>query len=238
MTSERLVVVSNRLPLTLHRSSGAWHAERSSGGLVAALAPVMARRGGVWIGWPGEAGSATGAPDDARRAAALADWEREHGLVAVELPAGVSRAYYEGYANRTLWPVLHGFPTRAAIEREMWPAYRDANERFAVALAARHRPGDLVWVHDYQLMLLPELVRRQAPDARIGFFLHVPFPGADVFRILPERDALLRGLLGADLVGFQTHGHLLDFRRSLLEVLGVASEMDRVEWAGRVVGGG
>jgi trehalose 6-phosphate synthase/phosphatase len=232
VTSERLVVVANRLPLTLRRSGGGWHAERSAGGLVAALAPVMARRGaGIWLGWPGDAGDAS----DPARSALLAEWEREHGYVAVDLPARVSRAYYEGYANNTLWPTLHGFPARATIEAETWPAYRDANERFAGALASRHRAGDVVWVHDYQLMLVPELVRRLVPDARIGFFLHVPFPGVDVFRILPERDALLRGLLGADLLAFQTHGHLLDFRRSLLEVLGVGGDMDHVEWDGRQV---
>jgi trehalose 6-phosphate synthase/phosphatase len=229
--TERLLVVSNRLPMTLRRTAGTWHAERSSGGLVAALGPLMADLEGLWLGSPGDAGS----PDDRERAALLATWEREHRLAAVELPASVGRAFYEGYSNNTLWPLLHGFPTRAVFDPATWHAYRDANERFVDATVARHRAGDLVWIHDYQLLLTPELLRAALPDARIGFFLHIPFPASESFRILPEREEILRGLLGADLVAFQTHAHLNDFRRALLEILGVDSQMDRVPWDGRTV---
>jgi trehalose 6-phosphate synthase/phosphatase len=121
------------------------------------------------------------------------------------------------------------------LDPATWQAYREANQRFADAVAARARPGDLIWIHDYQLALVPALVRERLPDATIGFFLHVPFPSSEIFRILPDRDALLRGLLGADLVAFQTHAYLHDFRRSLLEVLGLASQMDRVDVDGRAV---
>jgi trehalose 6-phosphate synthase/phosphatase len=228
---ERLVVVANRLPLTIRRTGGRWHGERSSGGLVAALAPIMERAEGLWVGWPGEmpVGDASG------RAALLAGWERDHGLASVEIPAGVGRAYYEGYANNTLWPLFHGFPSRVAFDPETFHAYEDVNERFATAIIERLRPRDLVWVHDYQLLLVPQLVRASRPEVRVGFFLHVPFPAPEVFRILPHRAEVLRGMLGADVIGFQTHEHLGAFRRTIQGVLGIESRMDRVEVDGRVV---
>jgi trehalose 6-phosphate synthase/phosphatase len=230
-TRQRLLVVSNRLPLTAKRVSGRWRGERSSGGLVAAMAPLMEQSDGLWLGWPGDA-----LPDEPEgRERLMREWERRHGYVAVEIPPKISRSFYEGYANDTLWPLLHGFPTLVVFAPESWHAYRDANERFADAVASRMRKGDLVWAHDYQLMLVPQLIRDRSPDARIGFFLHIPFPSSEVFRILPEREDVLRGLLGADSIAFQTHGHLHNFRRSLLQVLGLESTMDEVQFDGRRV---
>ncbi len=228
----RLVVVANRLPLTIRRIGARWQAVRSSGGLVSALDPVLRRGDGIWIGWPGE----TPDGDAPGRTAELERWERDHGLIAVDIPRHVGRAFYEGYANDTLWPLLHGFPARAVFDPGTFLAYRDANERFAAVLADRVRPDDdLVWIHDYQLMLLPALVREAHPGARIGFFLHVPFPAPEVFRVLPERAAMLEGLLGADVIGFQTHEHLAAFRRTLQQVLGIDSRMDGVDVGGRLV---
>ncbi len=229
--ADRLVVVANRLPLTVRRTGGKWHGERSSGGLVAALAPVLERVEGLWIGWPGDAPSG----DLAGRAELLEALERDQSLASVDLPPKISRAFYEGYSNNTLWPLLHGFPSRVVFDRETYHAYRDANGRFATAVLDRLRPDDLVWVHDYQLMLVPNLLREQRPDVRVAFFLHIPFPPPEVFRILPQREELLVGLLGADVIGFQTHEHLGAFRRTLLQVLGIESRMDRVEIDGRTV---
>ena len=143
-------------------------------------------------------------------------------------PREISRAFYEGYSNDTLWPLLHGFPSRVAFDAEAFTAYRDANRRFADAVVERLRPDDLVWIQDYQLMLVPGLAPRAAPG-RCGsrFFLHVPFPPPEIFRILPQREELLPGLLGADVIGFQTHEHLGAFRRTLLQVLG-----RRAGWTG------
>jgi len=195
------------------------------------MAPLMEQMHGLWLGWPGDA--LPGEPEG--RAKLMREWEEQHGYVAVEIPAKVSRSFYEGYANDTLWPLLHGFPTRVVFAPESWTAYRDANERFAAAVASRMRKGDLIWAHDYQLLLTPGLIRERAADARIGFFLHIPFPSSEVFRILPEREELLRGMLGADALAFQTHGHLHNFRRSLLQVLGLESQMDSVQVDGRTV---
>ncbi len=228
---ERLLVVSNRLPLTIRRSGEKWHAERSSGGLVAAMAPVMEQADGLWIGWPGEASPAAAAG----RAELLGELEREQSMVPVELPVSVSRAFYEGFSNNTLWPLLHGFPSRVTFDAAAFTAYRDANARFADAVVEHLGPDDLVWVQDYQLMLLPGMLRERRPEARIAFFLHVPFPSPETFRVLPQREDLLRGLLGADVIGFQTHEHLGSFRRTVLSVMGLAHRMDRLDLDDRTV---
>jgi trehalose 6-phosphate synthase/phosphatase len=227
----RLIVVSNRLPLTLRRAAEGWRAERSPGGLATALGPVLARFSGLWIGWPGEA---PGDPDEDRKELLLR-WEKRHGYVTVELPEALSRRFYQGYSNQTLWPLFHHFPSSLAYDPRGWDAYVEANQRFRDAVLARYRPGDSIWVHDYHLMLLPHLLREAEPEAPIGFFLHIPFPASDLFRVLPRREELLRGLLGADCVAFQTHAHLQHFRASLLRVLGIGSRMDRVEADGRFV---
>jgi trehalose 6-phosphate synthase/phosphatase len=227
----KLVVVSNRLPLTLQRKGDTFCAESSAGGLATALEPVLRRGAGLWIGWPGDAPEG---PERERREL-LGRWEREHGYVAVDLPKPLTQRFYHGYANRTLWPLFHQFPSHFEFDAKGWRAYVEANERFRDAVVERVRAFDLVWVHDYQLMLLPQLLREAVPELAIGFFLHIPFPSSDVFRVLPRREEVVRGLLGADFVAFQTHGHLQHFRSSLLRILGIGSRMDRVETDGRFV---
>jgi trehalose 6-phosphate synthase/phosphatase len=226
-----IIVVANRLPLTLRRTGGRWTADASSGGLVAALGPVVRRAGGLWVGWPGDP------PDEdlEGRAALLEAWERDRGLAAVELPEKIGHAFYDGFANDTLWPLLHGFPSRVVFDPATFLAYRDANRRFADAVLERARPDDLIWVHDYQLMLVPALLRAARPRLRIAYFLHVPFPSPEQFRILPQRDELLVGLLGADVIGFQTHEHMGAFRRTVQQVLGIESRIDAIEVGGRSI---
>ncbi len=227
----RLIVVSNRLPLTVRRGPDGWKAERSPGGLATALGPVMSRLGGLWIGWPGDAPDT---PDEGRQQI-LARWEKRHGFVTVDLPRPLSHRFYQGYSNQTLWPLFHQFPSSLVYDPQGWDAYVEANQRFRDAVLERLQPGDVVWVHDYHLLLLPHLLREAAPEAAVGFFLHIPFPASEVFRVLPRREELLCGLLGADYIAFQTHAHLQHFRASLLRILGVSSRMDRVEADGRFV---
>jgi trehalose 6-phosphate synthase/phosphatase len=181
---------------------------------------VLQQRGGVWIGWPGT--------QEQPPAEALALLEEKHSCVAVDLPPPLAKAFYEGYANRALWPLLHSFPSRMQFEPAEWQAYVEGNRAFCAAVVARHRPGDRIWVHDYHLLLLPAMLREQLPDASIGFFLHVPFPASDIFAALPRGDEVLAGLLGADLAGFHTHIYLQHFRRSLRRLLGMESAIDRV----------
>jgi trehalose 6-phosphate synthase/phosphatase len=232
VNDSRLIVVSNRLPLTLKRGPpGGWVGEPSAGGLATAVGPVVQRTGGLWLGWPGEG------PDraDPRRQEALDRWKRENGFVAVDLPRRLATRFYQGYPNQALWPLFHHFPSLLEFNPESWAAYVEANERFRDAVLEHLRPGDLVWVHDYHLMLLPRLLREAVPDVAVGFFLHIPFPASEVVRILPRRDDILIGVLGADCVAFQTHQHLSHFRSSVLRVLGLSSTMDRVFLEGRTV---
>jgi trehalose 6-phosphate synthase/phosphatase len=227
----RLIVVSNRLPYTLKRAGDGWRTERSTGGLATAMGPLLARTGGAWVGWPGDSSDA----DDAKRRRLLDRWATRERYFAVELPHEVQQGFYEGYSNQVLWPLFHYFPILINFTPEYWEAYREANRLFCEEVVRRARPGDTIWVHDYQLMLLPQMLREAMPEARIGFFLHIPFPSSSVFRLLPRREELLRGLLGADYVAFHTYSYLQNFRSSALRVLGLESRMDAVEHEGRAV---
>jgi trehalose 6-phosphate synthase/phosphatase len=230
-TDRRLIVVSNRLPVKLHNTAGKLRAESSSGGLASAMKPILKRTNGLWIGWPG---SSVGIGDP-KRQQIIDDWAAKDRLIAVELPPDIARDFYEGYANQTLWPLFHYFPSRFAFDPRGWGAYVKANELFRDVVVRNYREGDLIWVHDYQLMLLPSLLREALPHAQIGFFLHIPFPSSEVFRIVPERAQLLEGLLGADLLAFQSYSHLQHFRSSLLRIGGRESDIDQVDVGGRAV---
>src|ERR1700722_499926 len=228
----RLLVVSNRLPLTLRKAEdGHWTTERSSGGLASAMNPILRDNGGDWIGWAGSSGE----EDQEARNSVLQQWAQKDQCFAVELPAEIAKGFYEGYSNQTLWPVFHNFPSQLKFDAKDWQAYIEANRIFCRAVVDRYKQGDLVWVHDYQLMLLPQSLRAQLPAAAIGFFLHIPFPSSEIFPILPRREELLQGLLGADLVAFQTHGHLQQFRAALLRVLGLESKIAEVAVGGRPI---
>ncbi|MCA1612668.1 MAG: bifunctional alpha,alpha-trehalose-phosphate synthase (UDP-forming)/trehalose-phosphatase [Acidobacteria bacterium] len=224
-------MVSNRLPYTLRRAGDAWKVEKSAGGLATAMGPILRKTEGVWVGWSGDQSGVT----DARRAGLLARWAERERYVAVDLPPETARGFYEGFSNQTLWPLFHNFPYLFRFDPADWDAYREANRLFCEAVLEQLRPGDMVWVHDYQLMLLPRLLREAAPEVRVGFFLHIPFPPSASFRILPRREELLRGLLGADLIAFHTHRYLQHFRDSVLRLLGTPSHMDKVEAGGRTV---
>jgi trehalose 6-phosphate synthase/phosphatase len=226
----RLLIVSNRLPVTVRTSGGDVAVERSSGGLATGMKGPHERLGGLWIGWPGpldELSQAARADVDAR----LADLR----LAPVPLSADEIARYYEGYSNAVLWPLFHYSVARLPAEVRDFDAYEAVNARFADEVAARWQPGDLVWVHDYQLMLVPQLVRERIPDARIGFFLHIPFPSSEIFRLLPQRERLLDGLLGADLLGFHTATFVRHFASSVLRLLGPTTKVDRIRWHGREV---
>ena len=229
--SARLIVVSNRLPLTLRKTDDGWKTERSSGGLASAMNPLLRKGGGDWIG---SAGSSKEEDPESRRRV-LAEWAQKDGCFAVELPEDVATGFYEGYANQTLWPVFHNFPSQLKFEPKTWEAYVEANRLFSEAVVERYKPNDLIWVHDYHLILLPQMLRERLPDAAIGFFLHIPFPSSEIFPVLPRREELLEGLLGADLLVFQTHGHLQQFRAALLRVLGMESKIEQVAVGSRTV---
>jgi trehalose 6-phosphate synthase/phosphatase len=224
----RLLIVANRLPVTVRATPDGVEVERSSGGLATGLARPHEQSGGLWVGW-------SGAGDDltpAQQAELERQLESER-LVGVRLTRDQVTRYYEGYSNGVLWPLFHYLLDQVPLQTSDWDAYVQANELFADVVAEHYRPGDLIWVHDYQLLLVPGLLRRRLPDARIGFFLHIPFPSEELFRTLPARKQLLEGMLGADLVGFHTPTYLRHFATALTDILGLTVDIDRVQLPGR-----
>lgn len=206
-TSE-FIVVANRLPVDLVvDADGSRRFEPSPGGLVTALKPVLRARNGSWIGWPGTTSEGpTPTPD-------CDPMITEDGIQLI--PVGMTTRdyseYYEGFSNATLWPLYHDLIVTPVFNRTWWETYREVNTRFAQAVAERATEGATVWVQDYQLQLVPGILRQTRPDLKIGFFLHIPFPAPELFRQLPWREEIVRGLLGADLIGFQSMDNAHNF---------------------------
>lgn len=226
----RLILVSNRLPITVQIDHGELSIARSPGGLATGLRVPHERTGGTWIGWPGDVSRLS-----AGQQRALATHLAETRCVPVHLSAAEVASYYDGFSNAVLWPLFHYLLDRIPPSSQEWDAYRAVNEKFADAAAQTWRPGDLVWVHDYQLVLVPQLLRARVPSATIGFFLHIPFPVSEVVRTLPWRDQVLEGMLGADLVGFHTFTYRKHFASSVLRILGIPSKGDCVYIDGRQI---
>ncbi|PYG98837.1 trehalose-6-phosphate synthase [Arthrobacter stackebrandtii] len=217
--SSDFIVVSNRLPVdrvSTEDSDDGWR--RSPGGLVTALAPVMASREGAWVGWHG-------APDEE-----LAPFHHENmDLIPVALSADEVELYYEGFSNSTLWPLYHDVIAPPEFHRTWWDAYRKVNKRFAAAAAKTAAHGATVWVQDYQLQLVPQYLRALRPDLSIGFFNHIPFPPPEIFAQLPWRAEIIDGLLAADLIGFQRPSDAANFLRSARRFVGAGVKAAQVQ---------
>src|SRR5580658_9316062 len=208
------VVVASRLPVDRTEGpDGEAEWRPSPGGLVSALEPVMRQAGGVWIGWSGDAGPAPGAFE----ANGLQ-------LVGIGLSETEVRRFYEGFSNATLWPLYHDVIAPPQFHRSWWEAYVAVNRRFAAAAAEQAAPGATVWVHDYQLQLVPRMLRERRGDLRIGFFNHIPFPAYEIFAQLPWRRQVVEGLLGADLLGFQRRADAANFLRACRRAAGLLTK--------------
>jgi trehalose 6-phosphate synthase len=195
------VVVANRLPIDQVRlPDGTTTWKRSPGGLVTALEPLLRKQRGAWIGWPG-------VPDSDQEPIVQEGLK----LFPVRLSAEDVAEYYEGFSNATLWPLYHDVIVKPIYRREWWERYVDVNRRFAEATSKAAAPGATVWVQDYQLQLVPKMLRMLRPDLTIGFFLHIPFPPVELFMQMPWRTEIIDGLLGADLVGFHLPGGAQNF---------------------------
>ena len=195
------VVVANRLPIDMERlPDGSLTWKRSPGGLVTALEPLLRKQRGAWIGWPG----IVDGPEDPIV-------EEDLQLFPVRLSADDVAEYYEGFSNATLWPLYHDVIVKPIYHREWWDRYVDVNRRFAEATSRAAAEGATVWVQDYQLQLVPKMLRMLRPDLTIGFFLHIPFPPVELFMQMPWRTEIIEGLLGADLVGFHLPGGAQNF---------------------------
>ena len=212
------VVIANRLPVDrVVAPDGEISWRTSPGGLVTALEPVMRRQGGAWIGWHG-------APDEK-----LKSFKHDgFTLVPVPLSGQEVEEYYEGFSNATLWPLYHDVVAPPEFHREWYDSYVAVNQRFAEQAAKVAAKGAVVWVQDYQLQLVPRMLREIRPDLRIGFFLHIPFPPTELFQQLPWRREILEGLLGADLVGFQVPGAASNFVRLVRQRVGHKTHRDAV----------
>lgn len=222
----RLVVVSNRLPAVVHRDADGWSLRPGSGGLVTAMAPILRNRGGLWIGWPG-----TSAEVDLAGLLADAGAETGYDLRPVLLTPEEERNFYHGFSNEILWPLFHDMPTRCNMNPSYWATYVVVNRKFADVIVECTGADDFLWVHDYHLMGVARELRGRGVDRRIGFFLHIPFPGPDIFLKLPWREQVLEDLLQYDLLGFQSEQD----RHNFVQCLRTLLKEVRIRGKGRVV---
>jgi trehalose 6-phosphate synthase/phosphatase len=222
----KLIMVSNRLPVRIGADGST---ERTTGGLASALEGVESEDEQLWVGWPG------GAVEDFEDLEKVREGLHASGVRPVFMTQDELNGFYEGYANSTLWPLLHYMAERARFSADWRETYRSVNRKFADAILEVAEENDKVWIHDYHLFLVPEMLRGMGKSLRIGFFLHTPFCSSEIFRVLPERAEILKGMLGADVIGFHTYAYLRHFRSSLLRVLGWESEMEGMWHDGREV---
>jgi len=234
----RLLIVSNRLPITVSEEEGKLKFKESAGGLVSGLSAYLDSLKGssfiksdyIWIGWPGSA-----LAEETKEKIKL-EALKEFNVYPVFLSEEEMEKFYHGFCNKTIWPLFHYFPSFAIYEEEYWIHYKIVNEIFCNAVLEIIKPDDIIWIHDYHLMLLPKLLRNRLPDNPIGFFLHIPFPSFEIFRLLPSkwRREILEGLLGADLVGFHTQEYTRYFLRCTLRILGYEHDMGLINLTDRM----
>ncbi|KAJ3145866.1 Trehalose-6-P synthase/phosphatase complex synthase subunit [Geranomyces michiganensis] len=233
----RLIVISNRLPVTIKPAADGkegWSFTMSSGGLVSALSGLAKEMKFTWIGWPG-----LDVPKD-QQADMKAQLLEQHSCAPVFISDEVADMHYNGFSNSILWPLFHYHPGEINFNEEHWEAYQQVNQAFADEVAEMTNDGDIIWVQDYHLMLLPTMLRERLlehnkKDVKIGFFLHTPFPSSEIYRILPVRKQVLLGVLNCDLLGFHTYDYARHFMSSCTRILGLHTMPNGVEFEGRVV---
>ena len=227
----RLLVVANRLPFNITKRAGEFHFRPSPGGLATGLASLPESYEQLWTGWPG-------IPSE-KLTSEGKNQIRERLEVENCRPVFLSRKqidhYYLGFCNKTIWPLFHYFPMRTLYEEHFWKTYKQVNQIFCDEIFEIAQPGDYIWVHDYQLMLLPQFLREKLPKLDIGFFLHIPWPSFELFRLLPWREEILNGLLGADLIGFHTYDYVRHFLSSVSRIMGLEHTLGKVDMGNRVI---
>ncbi|GKT55812.1 alpha,alpha-trehalose-phosphate synthase 1 [Colletotrichum tofieldiae] len=230
----RLLLLSNRLPITIKRSEdGSYSFSMSSGGLVTGLSGLSKTTSFQWYGWPG-----LEVPEN-EIAGMKQRLKDEYDAHPVFIDDELADKHYNGFSNSILWPLFHYHPGEITFDESAWAAYREVNRLFAKAVVQDVQDGDLIWVHDYHLMLLPEMLREEIGDTKknvkIGFFLHTPFPSSEIYRILPVREALLTGVLDCDLIGFHTYDYARHFLSSCSRILGTPTTPNGVDYNGKFV---
>jgi trehalose 6-phosphate synthase/phosphatase len=232
MQKHKLIVVSNRLPVSVSKENGQLVYERSSGGLAMALSSLGGSQSEqLWIGWPGIAADELTSAEKS----AITRKLRSFGCLPIFLTKKQIESFYYGYANETIWPLFHYFQSLANYDSTFWTGYNEVNTLFKKAVTRHADTEASIWVHDYHLMLLPQMLRTALPKSTIGFFLHIPFPSYEIFRLLPNRAQVLEGLLGADLVGFHMYDYARHFLSSVLRILGIESNHGSIILNERVI---
>lgn len=231
----RLILVSNRLPVNVKESQGSVEIHPSVGGLVtgisAYLDTVKDSLEYIWVGWPGK--------EISENALNIVKKEafQKYNAYPVQIPESLNESFYAGFCNKTIWPLFHYFPSYANYDPGFWDSYEKVNQIFLETLEEIIQEGDMVWIHDYHLLLLPSLLRAKYPKLEIGFFLHIPFPTYEIFRLMPGmwRKKLLTGLLGSDLIGFHTHDYTQYYLHCILRILGLENNFGEIIYDNRLV---
>lgn len=225
----RLIVVSNRLPVTVTWENDSYQFKMSSGGLVAGLEGVKKKLDFIWIGWTG-----CEIPEHLRKSFSEKLLEK-HSCVPVFLNEKLADDHYNGFSNSVLWPLFHYLIGNKTFDNRLWKSYCEANRKFAEVVNNTWRKGDLVWVHDYHLLKLPEYLRKKNQDMRVGFFLHIPFPSSEIFQLLPVKKSILQGLLHCDLIGFHTYDYARHFLSACTRHLGIETTPAGAHFRGRFI---
>jgi len=229
MSDGKLLVISNRLPITVEKTGDSYKVNQSSGGLVTALDSILRKHGGIWMGW---AGAET--TEELATTIELASMQHPYRLEAVPLTDEDVANFYLGFSNEIVWPLFHDLQSRCNFSPEYWSSYRNVNERFANRAAHFAKPGDLIWIHDYHFTLVAKYLRDRHLTNPIGFFQHIPFPPPDIFEKLPWRKQILEGMLAHDIVGFQTERDRRNFVACVRTLLPEARvNEDEMIYAGR-----
>ncbi|WP_242927239.1 bifunctional alpha,alpha-trehalose-phosphate synthase (UDP-forming)/trehalose-phosphatase [Pontibacter vulgaris] len=213
----KLIIVSNRLPIKLQEKEGELVYQTSEGGLATGLGSIYKEGNNLWIGWPGLV-----IEEQHKQQKIIHDLQSEN-MYPVFLTETEIKEFYEGFSNETLWPTFHYFSQYAIYEQQLWETYMAVNQKYCDEIVAQAEPEDTIWVHDYQLLLLPSMLRERLPNSTIGFFQHIPFPSYEVFRLLPWRKEILEGMLGSDLIGFHTYDDMRHFLSSVNRIIGHGS---------------
>lgn len=228
----RLLIVSNRLPISAERRKGELYFQPSVGGLAVGLGSFYKSYNSLWLGWPG---IAINKKDGDEQKALEAKLLSEFNCYPVFLSQNDVENYYHGFCNKTLWPLCHYFTEYVVYNETLYETYKRVNEFFCDAVMDVAKEDDIIWIHDYHLMVLPKLIREKMPGSTIGFFLHIPFPSFETFRLLPWRKEILEGLLGADLIGFHTYDYALHFLGNVRNLLGYEHALGHITGEDRVI---
>lgn len=227
----KLIVVSNRLPISISKQQEKIQTTRSTGGLATGMSAISKERELRWVGWPGIPNEELEKQDIAEITEELTAYK----FHPVFLDQKQIKLYYEGFSNKTIWPLFHYFPLNTIYEESFWDVYKEVNEIFSREVLKIAKPGDYIWVNDYQLMLLPELLRKNRKNLKIGFFLHIPFPSFELFRLLPWRREILEGMLGSDVLGFHTYDYVRHFLSSVCRLRGLEHNLGKLSVNDRIV---